>query len=134
MIVLKILFNHSIIFLSGPNGYQGWDDCDIGQNSFGCTIDSFNIDNKGNNYITYSTSDISIDNGEKTFFYHPVGEKPVPEEPAPVGVLAPLLDKEKMKETTLQIRVILPLIIVILVSFLGLRKALKLLQTILNRS
>lgn len=61
------------------------------------------------------------------FFQNPVVEKRQ-------GVLAPLLETKEMEKTNLQIRVIIPLIIVVVVSFLGLRKALQMLSTILRRS
>lgn len=53
-------------------------------------------------------------------------------------VLAPVIQREKTKGTLQvvlkEILEILPLIILVLVSFLGLRKALKILSTLLNRS
>lgn len=80
----------------------------------------------------YSNFDIYNDNTYTTLFFQvPVVEEPTQETQ---GIIAPLLDQQKMEETTLQIRVIIPLIIVVVVSFLGLRKALKMLSQILHRS
>lgn len=66
-------------------------------------------------------------NKDEGFFY-----KPLPLETQ--GTLAPIIHKVETKGTMMEIIQILPLIIVVLVSFLGLRKALKMLSTLLNRS
>lgn len=65
------------------------------------------------------------------------GPPPIVEEPTTetTQVLAGILDQEKEQVATLQeVLQILPLIIVVVVSFLGLRKALKILVTFLKHS
>jgi len=53
--------------------------------------------------------------------------------PAPLTHLAQVVEKVEMEETLKEIIQILPLILVVVVSFLGLRKALQMLSTLLHR-
>lgn len=71
-------------------------------------------------------SNIDIYNGIKSddiFFQAP-----------PQGILAPIVEGTKMETTLQEVIHLLPLIIVVVVSFLGLRKALQMLSTLLRRA
>ena len=54
--------------------------------------------------------------------------------PAPVGKLGEIVEKTPIQETLLQIVKILPLILVVVVSFLGLRKCWRLLSMLLHQA
>lgn len=76
--------------------------------------------------VVYSDIDIYLDDGETVLFYVPAQE-----------VLAQVLVREKAEKPEMvmkEIVVILPLIIVIVVSLVGLRKALTMLSTLLHRA
>lgn len=95
------------------------------------TYNSYYFEFKLQDKTVYLWSDIDIRknwNNNEPFFQPPVVEEPEP------PILAPLLEVKEMEKANLQIRVIIPLIIVVVVSFLGLRKALQMLSTILRRS
>ncbi len=74
----------------------------------------------------------------KLFFQQPPLETLIFQYPPEEPVLATIMEEKEitkeMEKTNLQIRVIIPLIIAVVVSFLGLRKALQMLSTILRRS
>ena len=76
--------------------------------------------------VIASNYDIMSTDGLSTVFPQPTLRK--------VTTLAPVVNKVEMSPVLKEIIQILPLIIVVLVSFLGLRKALKMLSTFLNRS
>ena len=68
-----------------------------------------------------SSDDIYQNDGEDTFFQAP-----------PLSILATIVEEAETEETLLQIVKILPLILVMVVCFLGLRKGLKTLSTLLQ--
>lgn len=83
--------------------------------------------------VIYSSTDIYyLDNKGTSLFFQQTPKETVTS--IYLSELTPLLKVEEMEKTNLQIRVIIPLIIVVVVSFLGLRKALQMLSTILRRS
>lgn len=106
----------SLVFQEdGLSSYE-WKSCGSAQRTKGNEVE-----------ILYSNVNL-YKNDCSLFFQAPVVEE------KPAGVIAPLLEAEEMEKANLQIRVIIPLILVVVVSFLGLRKALKMLSQILHRS
>lgn len=72
----------------------------------------------------YSNRDVYFGASKDVVFFH------VP----PQGILAPIVEGTKMETTLQEVIHLLPLIIVVVVSFLGLRKALQMLSTLLRRA
>ncbi|MGN1327824.1 MAG: hypothetical protein ACI4VQ_07110 [Clostridia bacterium] len=112
-------------------------------NCTGCTIfyfgteDSFNVavsSTNGSNYtevtesegkyITYSSYDVLDSDGVLFFLQTPLR----------MGVLAPIVEKVEMIPVMKEIVGVLPLIIVVVVSLVGLRKALRMLSTLLRKA
>lgn len=127
-----------------------------------CTVSSFNLIEHtidlGNNSFIRKTFSSSTENALLTYnpsdnYFYFVGNIPLykdanksslwcdtfdffqqpPQEVAPQMVLAPIVEEMEMEVTLKEIIQILPLIIVIVVSFLGLRKALQMLLSLLHR-
>lgn len=73
-------------------------------------------------HIAYTNVDILEHNTSKVFFQ------------APKVVLAPVVGKIPLKGATAQILMMMPICLALLVGYLGLRKALSVLQTILHRA
>ena len=104
--------------------HLSWGSHSINQDASGAGFSNFNIDNNASRYVVYSTSDIYVDDTNTVFFYR-----------TPVGIIAPLVDRKMMQETTLQeVVIILPMILVVVVSLVGLRKALAMLFSLLRQS
>lgn len=82
-------------------------------------------EDKGNN--EYLFKNIKAYDNDTLFFL------PTPPPPTPLTHLAPVVEKVEMEETLKEIIQILPLILVVVVFFLGLRKALQMLSTLLHR-
>ena len=74
-----------------------------------------------------SSFDIYDNNGNLVFQVPPQVEEVQ-------GILAPVVEKVEMSQTLSEIVKLLPLIIVVVVSFLGLRKALQMLFKVLRTS
>lgn len=77
-------------------------------------------------YISASTYDIMDKDGINVVFHQPTLGK--------VTTLAPVVNKVEMSPVLKEIIAILPLILVVVVSLIGLRKALKMLSQLLHRS
>ena len=93
------------------------------------------IDLKGNSWTSSKEWDrlgqgLSILAGNE-YVYHADGT--VFFRPAPVGKLGEILEPIPMKETVFPMIRLLPMILMMVVSYLGLRKALRLLSTLLRR-
>lgn len=72
----------------------------------------------------YSNRDVYLGASRDTIFF----------QAPPQGMLAPIVEGTKMETTLQEVIHLLPLIIVVVVSFLGLRKALRMLSTLLRRA
>ena len=113
----KVIYENGDIWLSDGNSYLI---CQI-VNDVWCNRAITDRTN-GNFSIYYSTLDI-YNNSGNVVFHAP-----------PVTTLAEVLTLEEGRKTIVEIVALLPLILVVVVSFLGLRKALNWLLTLLRHS
>lgn len=113
----NVIYENGDIWLSDGNSYLI---CQIVKDVW-CNRAITNRTN-GNYSIYYSTLDIYNNSGDVVF------RKP------PVTTLAEVLTLEEGRKTIVEIVGLLPLILVVVVSFLGLRKALNWLLTLLRHS
>lgn len=80
------------------------------------------VDQKSGDHIFYSN--INVLNTDGTVFFHP----------APQGIVARQVEKVEMSQVLQEIITLLPQILVVVVSLVGLRKGLKMLETFLRQS
>lgn len=79
----------------------------------------------GHDFIESSINIYQSSTGSEIFF---------PQTPQAIAILAPIVEGTETSKTLAEVLGILPKILVVVVSFLGLRKALKMLSALLHRS
>lgn len=124
---VKPYINNGVVFMEGTYNtmiYKVVDGSLVHQGWSGGLFEKNGFDDLGKNSVVYSsTSDIYKDSSlNDVFFYKP-----------PVNLEEVLIQEQKKKATVQEILGVLPPILVVVVSFLGLRKALKMLLTLLRR-
>lgn len=100
--------------------------------SNGYAVD-FAYSSSGSMSLFASNYDIYDENNELVFPQPPVEEETPVEEKQEI-TLAPIVEEVETEKTLMEVVGILPLIIVVVVSLVGLRKALKILLTVLKRA
>ena len=125
------------------SGYNKNQDFDFSSVSYGDDCILYYVDYDGNQasyvcteyyyYDFYSNFDI-LDNNGNVVFQQPPLEEETPVVEKQETTLAPIVEGMETKKTLAEVVGILPLIIVVVVSLVGLRKALKMLLGVLHRA